>query len=127
MVYNEGLPAWSKKRLPLEHHVKYPKVKIERMKPQAVHGQMGSLTLLDIRGKKHVKLGKIKGAVHVLLDDIEEKYTTLPKDKKIVVFDHAGKQVLICAKFLHMNGYTNIAIMDGGVTGWMRAKLPVEK
>ena len=127
MVYNEGLPAWAKKRYPLVSEVKYPKVDIERMKPEAINAQLANLALLDIRGKKHLKLGKIKGAIHILLDDIEAKYSSLPKDKKIVIFDHAGKQVLICGKFLHMKGYTNLALMDGGVTAWLRAKLPVEK
>lgn len=127
MVYNEGLPAWAKKRYPTVVEVEYPKVDIERMKPEDVNAQLANLTLIDIRGKQHLELGRINGAVNIVLDDIEEKYASLPKDKKIVIFDHAGKQVLICGKFLHLKGYTNLAVMDGGITAWLRANLPVEK
>jgi rhodanese-related sulfurtransferase len=127
MVYNEGLPAWAKKGYPLDHAVKYPKVKINRMKPQQVNAERGSIVIVDIRGKKHMALGKIDGTVNILLDDMDTQYTQLPKDKKIVVADHAGKQLNITAKFLHLKGYTNIAIMDGGVSAWLRAGLPVTK
>ena len=127
MVYNEGLPAWAKKGYPLERQVKYPKITLNKMKPKDVQAEMGSIVLLDIRGKKHRKMGTIKGATGIVLDDLEDKYTTLPKDKKIVVMDHAGKQTSITAKFLHMKGYTNVAVMDGGMTGWLRDGLPAEK
>ncbi|MCB2183287.1 MAG: hypothetical protein KQH63_14735 [Desulfobulbaceae bacterium] len=126
MVYNEGLPAWAKKRYPIESQVKYPKVKLTRLSPQEVKGQMNSAVLLDIRGEEVKKVGKINGAISIPLDDMEDKYATLPKGKKIIIIDHAGKQVNICGKFLHMNGYEDLAAMDGGVLAWKRAGLPVE-
>lgn len=126
MVYNEGIPAWAKKRYPMERKTKYPKVKFERLAPKAVQAQAATAVLLDIRGGEVKKVGKIAGAVSMPMDIVIDKYTTLPKGKKIIIFDHAGKQVNICGKFLHMNGYTDIAVMDGGVLGWKRAGLPVE-
>ncbi len=127
MVYNEGLPAWAKNKYPLMKKTKYPKVKIARLKPNQVQSMQDSIIILDIRGKKHKKLGKITGTVNILLDNMEEQYTSLPKDKKIVVADHAGKQVMVTAKFLYMNGYTDVAVMDGGVISWIRGGLPVSK
>lgn len=127
MVYNEGLPAWAKKGYPLERQVKYPKVNVPKLKPQEVQAQLDSIVLLDIRGKKHMAMGKIGNTVNILLDDMEEQYLSLPKDKKIVIMDHAGKQTLITAKFLNTKGYNNIAVMDGGMTAWMRAGLPSTK
>ncbi|HIJ78759.1 MAG: rhodanese-like domain-containing protein [Desulfobulbaceae bacterium] len=127
MVYNEGLPAWAKKGLPLDHEVTYPKIDIDRIPPKQIYAERDSLIILDIRGKKHMALGKIAGTVDILLDDLDQKYTQLPKDKKIVVADHAGKQLNITAKYLHSKGYTNIAIMDGGVSAWLRDGLPVTK
>lgn len=127
IVYNEGLPAWAKKGYPLDKQIKYPKISITKLKPQDVQAQLDSIVLLDIRGKKHRKMGTIDGTVNILLDDMEEKYTTLPKGKKIVVMDHAGKQTSITAKFLHMNGYTDVAVMNGGMSSWLRAGLPAAK
>lgn len=126
MVYNEGLPAWAKNGYPTENKVKYPNVDLPRLNPADVQAQAGGIVMLDIRGEEVIEVGKIKGAVNIPLDDLDEKYTTLPKDKKIVIIDHAGKQVGVCGKFLHMNGYTDLAVMDGGVLAWKRAGLPVE-
>lgn len=127
LVYNDGIPGWAKARYPMDRAVKYPKVKPARLTPKDLHGQLGSVVVLDIRGKKHLKLGVIKGAVKISLDDLDKNYSTLPKGKKIVVVDHAGKQVNITAKFLHLNGYTDLAVLDGGMLAWLRDGLPVEK
>ncbi|MGV1098470.1 rhodanese-like domain-containing protein [Thiovibrio sp. JS02] len=127
MVYNEGLPEWAKRGFEVVSKTQYPKVEIARMSPKEVFDQKASLVLVDIRGEKHMDLGKIDGTVNILLDDMEEQYTKLPKDKKLLLLDHAGKQLAVAAKFLHMKGYTNVAIMDGGVTSWIQAGLPVSK
>ncbi|MFH1215282.1 MAG: rhodanese-like domain-containing protein [Pseudomonadota bacterium] len=126
LVYNEGLPEWAKRGLPMDKKVEYPKVDLPRLTPADVQAQATTSVLLDIRGDEVKDLGKISGAVSIPLDDMSERYTTLPKDKKIIIVDHAGKQVGICGKFLHLNGYTDLAVMDGGVLAWKRAGLPVE-
>jgi rhodanese-related sulfurtransferase len=126
MVYNEGLPEWAKNRYPVTTQVEYPKVEFPRLTPQDVQAQAANAVLLDIRGDEVKDVGRIKGAVSITLDDMEEKYTTLPKDKKIIIIDHAGKQVGICGKFLSMQGYADIALLDGGVLAWKRAGLPTE-
>ncbi len=127
MVYNEGLPAWAKSKYPIDKAVKYPKIKADRLKPQQLNDMKDSVVILDIRGGKHKKLGKLEGAVEIVLDDLENKYSTIPTGKKVVVVDHAAKQVNITAKFLHMNGYTDVAVLDGGVMAWIKAGLPVTK
>jgi len=126
MVYNDGLPDWAKNRYPVETLVNYPKVEIPRLPPQEVQAQAASAVLLDIRGDEVKDVGRIKDAVSIPLDDMDEKFATLPTDKKIIIFDHAGKQAGICGKFLAMKGYTDLAMMDGGVLAWKRAGLPTE-
>lgn len=126
LVYNEGLPGWGKKGFPMDKKVQYPKVQFDRMTPKEVQAQASSAVLLDIRGKEVLKVGRVPGAVRMPLDDVVEKYSSLPKGKKIIIMDHLGKQVTICGKFLYMNGYTDIAVLDGGVMGWKRAGLPVQ-
>jgi len=126
MVYNDGLPDWAKNRYPVETLVNYPKVDIPRLTPQEVQAQAASAVLLDIRGDEVKDVGRIKDAVSIPLDDMDEKFSTLPKGKKIIIFDHAGKQAGICGKFLAMQGYADLALMDGGVLAWKRAGLPTE-
>ncbi len=127
MVYNEGLPAWIKAGHAVAKHVKYPKIRPQRLKPQELQSQMASVFIMDIRGKKHKKLGKIAGAQEILLEDLPKRFSELPRDKKIVVIDHAGKQLLVTAKYLAMQGFNDVAILDGGVSAWLKAGLPVNK
>ncbi|MEW6291237.1 MAG: rhodanese-like domain-containing protein [Thermodesulfobacteriota bacterium] len=126
MVYNDGLPDWAKNGYPVETHVDYPKTELPRLTPQEMQAQAASAVLLDIRGDEVKDVGRIKDAVSIPLDDMDEKFGTLPKGKKIIIFDHAGKQVSICGKFLTMKGYTDLAVMDGGILAWKRAGLPTE-
>ncbi|MBU4261226.1 MAG: hypothetical protein KKC76_05010 [Proteobacteria bacterium] len=126
MVYNDGLPDWAKNRYPVETLVDYPKVEIPRLSPQEVQAQTASAVLLDIRGDEVKDVGRIKDAFSIPMDDLEEKFSTLPKGKKVIIFDHAGKQVNICAKFLAMKGYDDLAVMDGGILAWKRAGLPTQ-
>ncbi len=127
MVYNEGLPAWAQHRYPLEKKVAYPAIEVPRLSPSQVHDMKDSIVILDIRGTKHKQLGKIDGATEIVLDILQEKYTALPGDKKIVIVDHAAKQVVVTAKFLTMKGYNDVVVMDGGMAAWIRAGLPVTK
>jgi len=127
LVYNDGLPGWAQAGLPMDHAVEYPKMKPVRLAPKELHDQLASFVVLDIRGKQHMELGRIKGAINISFDDLDTDYTKLPKGKKIAIVDHAGKQVNIAAKFLHMNGYPDSAVLDGGVLAWLRDGLPVEK
>jgi rhodanese-related sulfurtransferase len=126
MVYDEGLPDWAKNRYPVETHVDYPKIEFPRLAPKDVQAQAATAVLLDIRGEEVIEIGKIKGAVNISLADLDQKFDTLPKGKKIIIIDHAGKQVNICGKFLTMKGYTDIAVTDGGVLAWKRDGLPTE-
>lgn len=128
MIYNEGIPEWAKRGLPMETHVQYPDYKPERLAPKALQAQLASVTVLDIRGPGHIKeLGRIKEAQIIEMDDLRDKYAALPKGKKVVVLDHAAKQVNIAAKFLKMKGYDPVAVLDGGMLAWIREGLPVEK
>ncbi len=127
LVYNDGIPAWAKAGLPMDHAVEYPKLKTARLAPKELQAQLGTVEVLDIRGKEHLELGKIKGAINISFDDLDTEFAKLPKGKKIVIVDHAGKQVNIAAKFLHMKGYADPAVLDGGILAWLRDGLPVEK
>jgi len=121
-VYPGGLPDWIRRRYPVVRTVDYPKVKIPKMYPEKVYKQLGNLVILDIGGPELQKIGTFKqGHVfHIPLDDLEDKYEALPKDKKIVIVDVMGKQEDIAGRFLTMKGYTNLAEMAGGGRAWFK-------
>ncbi|MHB1380549.1 MAG: rhodanese-like domain-containing protein, partial [Desulfurivibrionaceae bacterium] len=127
MVYDDGLPDWIQKQYPVSKTTNYPNVDLARLTPQQLNDMAKSVTILDIRDAKHAETGRLAGAIAIDMDDLEENYTTIPKNKKVVVIDHAAKQALTAAKFLSMNGYKDLAALDGGMMAWIAAGLPVNK
>jgi len=87
-----------------------------------VYKNLDQVVILDIGGEALKKIGTFKqgDVVHIPLDDLEEKYSVLPKDKKIVIVDVMGKQEDIAGRFLTLKGYTNLAEMVGGGRAWFK-------
>lgn len=62
-------------------------------------------------------------------DMLEENLSQLPADKdaKILVYCLSGGMSKKAVATLVTNGYTNIWMLEGGLTSWEAAGLPVEK
>jgi len=121
-VYKAGLPDWIRKRFPVTRTVEYPKVEIPKMYPQEVYEKIDEVVMLDIRGAESKRIGEIKHGIviNIPLDDLEEKYTALSKNKTIVIVDLAGKQEDICGRFLVQKGYTKLVGIEGGARAWIK-------
>ncbi|RUM38229.1 MAG: hypothetical protein DSY57_02870 [Desulfobulbus sp.] len=121
-LYNGGLPDWIRRRYPVLRTVNYPKVNIPQVFPEYVYKNINKFVILDIGGEALRRIGEFHrgDVIHIPLDDLEEKYTALPKDKKIVIVDVMGKQENIAGRFLTMKGYTNLAEMAGGGRAWFK-------
>jgi rhodanese-related sulfurtransferase len=121
-MYEGGFPDWISRRYPVIRTVDYPKTNIFRRYPEQVYKNLDQVVILDIGGEALKKIGTFKqgNVVHIPLDDLEEKYSVLPKDKKIVIVDVMGKQEDIAGRFLTLKGYTNLAEMVGGGRAWFK-------
>ncbi|MEN8140979.1 MAG: rhodanese-like domain-containing protein [Thermodesulfobacteriota bacterium] len=124
-VYMEGLPAWQARGLPVEKRVRYPEPVVPRLSPRQVYGARGRALILDIRGEEVRQLGSVPGGVAIPLDDLDQRFDGLPRDRLIIIVDHAGQQAPICSSFLNLHGYKDLAILKGGMVAWVRAGLPV--
>lgn len=125
-IYTPGLPGWKERNLPIIHFTAYPEIRPRVLEPLMVYKSMDSSVLLDIRGEEVSQVGEITRAIKIPLDDLDRQYDQLPRDKSIIIIDHAEKQSPICARFLHKMGYRDLAILKGGMINWVRAGLPIE-
>jgi len=86
---------------------------------------------LDARPEPIYKRGHIPGAVNVPYNanDKEKLMTGIAKDKDIVVYCYSSRcnQARILEVRIKELGYDNIAVFDGGIIEWTKAKFPVEK
>ena len=78
------------------------------------------IILLDVRSKKEVKVGYIKGMKNIDFyeTDFETKIDLLDKSKTYYVYCAAGGRSFKAAKMLHKKGVKNVYNLNGGITAW---------
>ncbi|GAC1591945.1 MAG: hypothetical protein NVS3B19_13260 [Ginsengibacter sp.] len=59
--------------------------------------------------------GTLKGAKHIALNNLANHLNELPKDKMILLTDVSNDQAEPAALLLNSNGFSNVAILTGGV------------
>lgn len=82
--------------------------------------------LIDVRQPDEYKAGHIRGAKLIPLDQLSAKANTLPKNRTIICVCRSGARSGSATRQLRAVGLDAVN-MNGGMMGWQRAGLPVEK
>jgi len=93
---------------------------------------------VDVRGAKDFASGRIPGAINIPLDQIEQRWNSLPKDRTIVLYEDGrpGATGLdVCADsraagralLAHEFSPDRVKVDEDGLINWERAGLPVER
>jgi len=84
--------------------------------------------LLDVREPSEwAETGVVRGAVLVPLGEVESRASAgLAKDQPVYVMCRTGHRSRIASETLVGLGYTQVYNVDGGITAWLDAGLPVE-
>ncbi|WP_166837101.1 rhodanese-like domain-containing protein [Rheinheimera pleomorphica] len=86
--------------------------------------------VVDIRAEADFAKGHITGARHLLLADIEKQQLAgLEKHKAepIILVCQAGMTAQKAAASLLKQGFSNVAVLQGGMGSWTSASLPLVK
>ncbi len=78
------------------------------------------LFILDVRYDEERRYGIISGDHHIVMDEIETRYTELPKDKKIIVYCRSGNRSAYVASFLEHKGFNEVYNLEGGILAWKK-------
>jgi len=96
---------------------------------QALRHAQPNYMLIDVRDSDEWAKGHAVGALHIskgmLEHDIEAKVSN--KDATIVLYCHSGARSALAAENLMRMGYSNVYSLDGGLTAYEAAGLPIEK
>ena len=95
------------------------------MRPEEVGARAGELHLLDVREPDEWRAGHIAGAQHIPLGQLRARLTEVPRGRTIVAVCRHGNRSDAAMRGLRSLGYT-CENLDGGVTEWHRAGLPLE-
>ena len=83
------------------------------------------LHLLDVREPDEWQAGHIAGAQHIPLGELRERLAEVPKDRTVLAVCRHGNRSEAATRGLRTLGYT-VENLEGGVTAWKRAGLPLE-
>ena len=89
--------------------------------------------VLDVRtpGEYYGELGHLKDAVNIDYWQIPTALKAgspifdLPKSTQILIHCHTDVRASIASRTLKSAGFNNISVIDDGIVGWHKAKLPV--
>jgi rhodanese-related sulfurtransferase len=87
--------------------------------------EAGEIELLDVRTDHEWDSGHIPGARHVELNELTGEADRLGKQQKIVVYCRTGNRSGMASEALRSGGFDAVA-MDGGITAWKEADLPLD-
>lgn len=78
-----------------------------------------NIMLIDVREREDYMLGTIKDALNFPLDELEQNYMDIPKDKPIYVFCRKGVTSKEAFSLLKEKGY-EVYNLDGGYEAYLR-------
>ena len=91
-------------------------------------GEQNSI-LLDVRTDQElaeISVG-LDNVRHIPLQSLASAVGSLPGDASYYTMCKSGHRATMAAMLLLQNGLTKVAVIEGGLTAWDKAKLPVKK
>lgn len=88
----------------------------------------GEAVMIDVRELNEVKLEKIPfdRVLNHPMSVIMDRLPYITKDQNIIVVCHGGVRSVKVANLLNMQGYPNVANLEGGIMMWRAKGLPIE-
>jgi rhodanese-related sulfurtransferase len=85
--------------------------------------------VLDVRSEGEYARGHVPGAVHVPFAKAGERAASIegPRDQPIVVYCELGPRAGVAKLALERAGFTNVHYLDGHMSGWRGAGLPLQR
>ena len=89
-----------------------------------------SILIVDVQPKGAYDLGHIKGAINFPWASDLKNSGDLPKDKTLILYcdcSHEEDSMDVAGQLKDKWGYTNIKLLEGGWSNWLKLGYPMEK
>ena len=105
-----------------------PPPPVENLDAEEAAAMIDEVLVLDVRTPREHESGAIAGSVNVdwQSDDFAERVAMLPKDKPVLVHCERGGRSTAALDVLREAGFERIVHLDGGMSAWREAGLPIE-
>lgn len=94
---------------------------------EAYAAYMRGHLLVDVRDADAIatKTVDVDHLVVLPYSELDQRFSELPTDRPIVLVSRVGNRSNSAAHFLIDHGYSDVAILEGGITEWENEGLPV--
>jgi len=83
--------------------------------------------IVDVREPDEFVAVRVDGVAHVPMSGFLLRAGELPKERPLLVLCASGARSAAVTGYLLRSGWTDVANIDGGITAWQRAGLPVRR
>jgi rhodanese-related sulfurtransferase len=89
--------------------------------------ETGARNLIDVREYPEYAGGRIKGARHIPLGDIDTRHSEIDRDETAYLICRSGKRASEAQKKLVSLGFADVRNVQGGFEAWKAAGFDIEK
>lgn len=79
----------------------------------------GEILLVDVRTDEERSLNRIEPSLHIPVDELSERMSDIPTDRKILFYCKAGSRSLRAVKLAEKSGITGSLSLAGGILRWI--------
>ena len=104
-------------------------MKLKRLSPrEAYAAYVRGHLLVDVReaDKGKQKLPRVNHLVQLPMSELGARFSELPTNQPIMLVSRVGNSSNNAAHFLLEHGFSNVAIVDGGLIEWEKEGLPMD-
>ncbi|MEI6828089.1 MAG: rhodanese-like domain-containing protein [Desulfuromonadales bacterium] len=87
--------------------------------------QRKGLLIIDVRSPEELREGKIKNSLLIPLVDIMTGNYNIPRGRPLLLYCATGGRSYAAMQILARNGYMEIYNLQGGISAWKEANLPL--
>ena len=97
--------------------------------PMAIRLMNNDALIIDLRTAADYNSGHIKGAKNSPLNDFAKGLATYSdyKDKPVLIYCNSGNTATRAIKLLKKAGFGQVNNLDGGISAWKEANMPLVK
>jgi rhodanese-related sulfurtransferase len=87
------------------------------------------VVLLDVREPAETAIGKITRAIQIPVGSVAQRIGELDKhkDKNVIVYCKSGARSSIACRALNKAGFEKVYSLNGGISAWQDAHLPISR
>ena len=117
--------------LTLFNEMKIATQRFASLSPAAAVQLMNSedVVVLDVREASETMGGKIAKAIQIPVSAVAKRVSELDKHKSktLLVYDKNGARAGVACKELSKNGFEKVYSLNGGLSAWQDAHMPISK